>query len=191
MATYDNELLEAARRLLVRRSGQRGKLPSARIRRSISTTYYALFHFILDEVGARIVGTRNDLRKRRRLLSRMVTHKGIRTTLDKVRGGHVNASVADFLQPPGVAAIPQPPPPLLTPLFVRYLANAFIDAQTKRYDADYDMTKSLSELDAQLLRMRTHRAIARWRAANTTTDRDFKHALCVLILLKGQLRAEN
>ncbi len=49
MAKYHRELLVTARRLLRRRVGQRGKLPSARIRRSISTSYYALFHFLLEE----------------------------------------------------------------------------------------------------------------------------------------------
>jgi hypothetical protein len=184
MAHYDDELLKAARRLLARRSGQRGKLPSARIRRSISTSYYALFHFLLDEVGARVVGTRNDLRTRRRLLSRTVTHNGIKMSLDKVRGARVDTSVEDFLRFPGSvpASVPSPP-------FVRNLANAFIDAQAKRYDADYDMNKLLSELDARLLRTRAGRVILAWREANTQADRDFKNALCVLILLKGQLRA--
>ena len=186
MATYDAELLEAVRRLLARRTGQRGKLPSARIRRSISTSYYALFHFLLDEVGARVVGTRNDLRRRRRLLSRAVTHRGMKTTLDKVRGTRIDISVEEFLRPSGAALGPVAPP-----IFVRNLANAFIDAQAKRHDADYDMNKPLSELDARLLGTRARRVIADWRAANTSTDRDFKHALCVLILLKGQLRAEG
>src|SRR5437899_1762568 len=130
MATYDGELLEAARRLLVRRAGQRGRLPSARIRRSISTSYYALFHFLLDEVGARVVGTHNDLRRRRRILNRTVTHKGIKTTLDKVRGAQVDASVEDFLRSPGI-----PPTPVIPPPFARNLANTFIDAQAKRHDA--------------------------------------------------------
>jgi hypothetical protein len=66
MAAYDEELLEAARRLLVRRKGQRGKLPAARICRSISTSYYALFHFLIDEASLRVVGTGADLRIRRR-----------------------------------------------------------------------------------------------------------------------------
>ncbi len=185
MASYNAELLEAASRLLVRRAGQRGKLPSARIRRSISTSYYALFHFLLDEVGARIVGTHNALRRRRRILSRTLTHRGIRTTLDKVRGAQVDASVEDFLGSPGVAAGPGASPP-----FVQNLANAFADAQAKRNDADYDLNKPLSELDARLLIERTHLVIAGWRATNTAADRDFKNALCVLIDLKGQLRAE-
>lgn len=186
MASYDDELLQAARRLVVRRAGQRGKLPSARIRRSISTSYYALLHFVMDEVGARVVGTRNDLRRRRRLIARVVTHNGAKTALAKVRGGRIDASVEEFLRPPGEAVGPITPP-----LFVRNLANVFIDAQAKRHDADYDLNKPLSELDARLLRIRAEGVIAGWRAANTTTDRDFKNALCVLILHKGQLRIES
>jgi len=186
MASYDAELLEVARRLLVRRAGQRGKLSSARIRRSISTSYYALFHFLLDEVGARVVGTHNDLRKRRRILNRTVTHRGAKTTLNKVRGASADASVEDFLRPSGVAAAP-----LVPPRFVRDLANAFTDAQAKRIDADYNLNKALSELDARLLRARVTRVIGAWRAANTASDRDFKHALCILILIKGQLYVEQ
>jgi hypothetical protein len=141
---YDDELLRAARRLLVRRSGQRGRLPSARIRRSISTTYYALFHFLLEEVAIRIVGTHNDLRRRRRILARTITHRGAKAALDKVRGANVHASIEDFVRPPGVVGLVAPP------LFARNLANAFIDAQAKRHDADYDLNKTLSELDARL-----------------------------------------
>src|SRR5215470_7041154 len=110
MAEYDVELLDAARRLLARRSGQRGKLPNARIRRSISTSYYALFHFLLDEVGVKIVGSHNDLRKRRRILARMISHRGAKATLDKVRGIRVDASVEDFLRPVGAPVGPVTPP---------------------------------------------------------------------------------
>jgi len=185
MATYDQELLEAAKRLYVRRAGQKGKLPSARVRRSISTTYYALFHFILDETATRVVGTRNDLRRRRRILMRLVTHRGAKMALDKVRGATVDSSVEDFLRLPGAG-----PGTVVAPLFVRNLANAFADAQAKRQDADYDLNKALSELDARLLRSRVRRVIQLWRASNGAADRDFKNALCVLILMKGQLRSE-
>jgi len=76
------------------------------------------------------------------------------------------------------------------PLFAQNLARAFIDAQTKRESADYDLNEPLSETDARVLRLRVRRAIGNWRAANTSADRDFKHALYILILLKGQLRQE-
>jgi hypothetical protein len=185
MATYDAELLEAARRLLVRKTGQRGKLPAARVRRSISTSYYALFHFVLDEVGLRVVGASAGLLKRRRILSRTISHKGAKAAFDKVRGEYAEASVAGFLCPAGADASTVP-----VPSFVRNLAKVFADAQAKRHDADYDMNKQLSALDAKLLRSRVRRVIADWRKAATPSDRDFKHALCLLIMLKGQLRSD-
>lgn len=186
MASYDAELLSASNRLLTRRRGRRGPLPGARIRRSISTTYYALFHFLLEEVGSRVIGTSNGLRRRRRILARTISHKGALTALGKVRGAHVEASVADFLRPAGHTA-----QRVATPSFVQDLAKAFSDAQAKRHDADYDMNKQLSETDARLLRSRVRRVIRAWRSARTPADRDTKHALCVLTLMKGQLRLES
>lgn len=115
-----------------------------------------------------------------------MTHNGAKAAFAKVRGNHVDASIEDFLRGRGAAAGRIAPP-----LFARDLANAFIDAQAKRHDADYDLNKPLSELDARLLRIRATRVIAAWKAANTASDRDFKNTLCILILLKGQLRAEN
>lgn len=185
MATYNAELLDVAHGLLTRRTGQPGKLPGARVRRSISTSYYALFHFLLDEVGSRVIGTHNDLRRRRRVLGRTISHRGIKTALDKVRDRTVEASVEDVLRPPGA-----PSGPLVPPAFIRELAKAFADAQAKRHDADYDMNKQLSEADARLLRTRVEQVVGAWRRADSVADRDFKHALCVLILLKGQLRAD-
>jgi len=183
MATRDAELLAAARHLIRRRSGQRGRLAGARVRRSISTTYYALFQFLLDEVGARLVGSSNELRKRRQVLARSLTHSGVKLALDKVRVPVADKSVADLLRPgnsgEGLVTVPA---------FVSSYARAFSDAQAKRHDADYDMNKPLSERDARLLLARASTAINDWRSARTPADRDFKHAMCLLLLLRGQIR---
>lgn len=185
MATYDEQLLTAARLLLGRRTGQRGRPPSARIRRSISTSYYALFHFLLEEVGRRIVGTGNLLRVRRRLLGRTISHAALKITLDKLRGSHAEASIAEFLrQAAGVG-------PVVVPRFVRNLALAFNDAHAKRQDADYNLNEALSTADARLLRLRVRRVIREWRAANSALDNGRKKAICALILVKGQLRSER
>jgi len=186
MTNYDEDLLAAAGRLLGRRRGQRGKLPGARIRRSISTTYYSIFHFLLEESGVRLLGSHNDLRRRRRIFARNFTHSGIKTALDKVRGSIVDQSVEDFLR---LSAAPTGR--ISSPVFAQNLSKAFSDAQAKRHDADYDMNKSLSETDARLLRTRVKRVIQGWRSANSPADKDFKTALCMLMLLKGQLRKEN
>ncbi len=93
MPTHDEALLEAAEHQLERPEGQRGRLSRARVRRCVSTVYYAIFHFLLDEIGQKLA--------------------------DRVKN-----------------------------------------------------------------------SIAAWRAATSDADRDFKHAICVLMLLKGQLRLE-
>src|SRR5579863_2496843 len=100
MANYDEELLETARRLIAREAGQRGRLSQARIRRSISTSYYAIFHFLVDEAARRLIGVRNDLARRRRIFSRQFTHAGVRLALDRVRGANIHDSVEDFLRHP-------------------------------------------------------------------------------------------
>ena len=83
------------------------------------------------------------------------------------------------------------PGPMASPAFAQNVAKAFSDAQAKRHDADYDLNKVLSEQDAKLLRRRIERAVGGWLAAKTAADRDFKHALCMLMLLKGKLRGNN
>jgi hypothetical protein len=185
MATYDEELLFAAGQLLLRRARQRGKLPTARIRRSVSTSYYALFHFMVEEAALRLVGANNNLRRRRRVLARTFSHSGMKKALDKVRGAKVDASVEELLRPAGSGS-----GAVASPAFAQAVARAFADAQAKRHDADYDLNKTLSEADARLLRARIRRVIKDWRGAKTPADKDFKHALCLLMLLKGQLRAD-
>ena len=184
MSAYDEELLKAATRLLARPAGQRGPIGSAYVRRSISTSYYALFHFLLEEVTRRVAGTGNGLRVRRRMLARVVMHKGMRMALDKIRGVEINISVQGFFESAGVQLA-------AAPMFARNLASAFLDAQTKRESADYDLNEPLSATDARLLRGRVRRVIRARRNADVKADRDFKHALSILILLRGQSRVEN
>jgi hypothetical protein len=185
MASYDDELLTAARLLLQRPRGLRGRLPGARIRRSISTTYYAIFHFLLSEVGSRVVGTGNALRVRRRALARTIPHTGAKTALEKLRGLNADASIADFFAS-GTGAQQAP-----VPRFVREFARVFVDAYAKRQDADYNLNQPFSEADARLLRARVRRAIRGWRAASSAADRDAKSAVCALVLVKGKLRPET
>ena len=185
MASHEDELLDVARLLIRRRSGLRGPLPSARVRRSVSTSYYAIFHFIANETAGRLVGKTSNLLKRRRLLSRTITHASVRSALDKLKGKVVEKSVDDFFALPGN---PQPNP---VPPFVQFFATSFAGAQAQREDADYDLTKPLTAADATLIRRQVKRAIELWKNASATSDTDFKNAISALIVLKGRLRKEG
>jgi hypothetical protein len=110
----------------------------------------------------------------------------MRTALEKVRGPQLDISVEDFLRWPGA-----PEGRLPSPTFAQSLAKAFLDAQTKRHDADYDLNKLLTATDARLTRTRVKDVIREWRSSNSFEDRDFKNGLCMLMLLKGQLRRET
>jgi uncharacterized protein (UPF0332 family) len=185
LAGFDDELLRTARRLLSRSTGQRGRLPGATIRRSISTTYYALFHFLVDDAGRFLIGSESKYGHRRRVLGRAFTHAGMRLAFEKVRGTVVDASVADLIRPTGSKAAD-----VASPDFARQMATAFLEAQSQRHDADYDLNKGLSALDAHRVANEVEAAISTW-ISRPSSDDDFKHSLCLLMLLKGQLKREN
>ena len=160
MASYEREMLVAARILLVRSPNSRGRLPDARVRRSISTTYYALFHFLIEEAGKRLVGADNFLRSRRRILARNFTHSGLKTTFAKIRGQTIDQSVEGFLRGANAG-----PGRIAAPPFARSFASAFLDAHSKREDADYDRNEFLTAADADILIKRVEAAVQDWNAA--------------------------
>jgi hypothetical protein len=53
------------------------------------------------------------------------------------------------------------------------------------------LNKLLSKRDAERLVTRVERAIDEWCGAKTPADKDFKHALCMLVVLKGSSRKDN
>lgn len=179
MARYHVETLAAAERLIGRETGQRGRIAAARIRRSISTSYYALFHFILEESTSRLVGTGPALLRRRRMVARLFTHKGMKAAFRKVQGGALEPGLAAYF---GTAA---------SRPFARTLGEAFVRAQEQRHEADYDLNASLSELDARVLIQSIREAIAAWQAQNLPLDRDFKQGLSLLLLLRGRLKTDD
>ena len=181
MSSFSDDLLSASERLHARRSGQKGPLKSAYVRRSISTTYYALFHFILDEAAIRIVGAGNDLRQN--LFVRTLSHASLSTTFGKLKGDTIDRSVEDLFRPPGSS-----PGAIATSAFLQQLATAYLDARVKREDADYNLNEPLSETDALRLRRRVIRAIEGWQAATAPSDHDLKHAVAVLLFARGRLK---
>jgi uncharacterized protein (UPF0332 family) len=144
--SYADALLDTAAGLLRRRAGQRGKLPTARVRRAVSTVYYALFHFLLDDAARAMVGAHNDARRRRNTLARSFSHAGVKTALDKVGGRTTDPGVAALLRPKR-----HPSGSVASPAFTQTMARAFSDLQAKRHEADYDLNASISEVDAGVL----------------------------------------
>lgn len=185
MAHHD-ELLRAARRLLGARAGLPGRLTTASIRRSISTSYYALFHFLSRECGTHLIGAGNELQARRRLFARTITHSALRLTFKKVRGLTVADDVREFLRDAG-----EPGSPVAVPQFLDVMANTFLYVQDLRHQADYDLAARFTAIDAEQVVEDVLAAIGTWRRALEPADRRLKKAICLLVTLRGRLRGDD
>jgi uncharacterized protein (UPF0332 family) len=71
MSRLSSDLLKQAKDLA---SQDRNRPKDASVRRAISTAYYSLFHFLLDEASGMLVGTSQKDKPIRHLLSRCFGH---------------------------------------------------------------------------------------------------------------------
>ncbi len=76
-----------------------------------------------------------------------------------------------------------------SPPFARSMATAFADAKASRHDADYDRNKVVIVQNATQVIERVEQAIDEWQQATAPADRDFKKAICMLMLLQGKMRS--
>jgi hypothetical protein len=109
----------------------------ASLRRAVSTAYYALFHLLISEATAN--WARPELRA---ILGRCFDH-GPMKTASETKVSQINAAFKD--NPPEGAE-------KTVSIHLRTVANAFIQAQQRRNDADYNMAKEWTpvEVDTQI-----------------------------------------
>jgi uncharacterized protein (UPF0332 family) len=124
-------LLAVAERLIP--SG-RGRPDQASLRRAISTTYYALFHRIIDLSATLIVhGTGGA--ELRQIVSRAFEHGAMKKLAQGVAAGMPHANVRKL-----IPAVPEE---------LKLLTVAFVQLQEARHLADYDLTQTFSKADAK------------------------------------------
>jgi hypothetical protein len=114
------DLLAQARRL-VYQDPRRPK--QASLRRAISTAYYALFHLLISEASAMLVSNASH----RQLLSRTFTHAEMQRASRSFAGGALPAKF-DFV----TGGMP-------VPAQLRNVAQALLNLQQSRHDADYNL----------------------------------------------------
>lgn len=184
MAAYHEELIAAAVRSLRREADASTALSEATIRRGVSTVYYALFHFLLDEIGRYSVGESPGLQFRRQAVARTISHANLNAALLKVLKAKPDSSVMPLLRE--TSSVQR----IVTPDFMQMMARTFGDARAKRLEADYDLGARFSEVDARLLGNRVVSAMRDWTAASMPEDLAFKQAVCLLALVGGRLRID-
>ena len=133
----------------------------ARLRRAVSTTYYALFHFLLEQASAQIVGDP----KIQTLVSRGFAHTDIQKAAITFRSGW--GALPDHIR----AVFSNPLPPEIVQLSI-----TFISLQQARQNADYNLLTQFVQSEVVKLVSNAEKAIADFRtlqanpAAKTADD---------------------
>jgi hypothetical protein len=109
----------------------------ASLRRAVSTAYYALFHLLISETTAN--WARPELRA---ILGRFFDHGPMKTASEK-RVSQINAAFPDNSPESAEKTVA---------LHLRTVADAFIQAQQRRNEADYNMAEEWTpvEVDTQI-----------------------------------------
>jgi hypothetical protein len=114
------QLLDQAR-FLLRREARRPL--QASLRRAVSASYYAVFHFLIDRATCQMFGSSHNRRKLRDILSRAFDRGAMRDASRSFAGGQLPDSLR--WQTP-------------IPAGLRLIADNFNQLQDERHRADYD-----------------------------------------------------
>jgi hypothetical protein len=140
MSRLSFDLLEQARELP---SQERRRPKGASVRRSISTAYYALFHFLLDEASRILIGTTRKDKPLRDLLCRCFQHRSMKqacTSIYDLSANHVLVSRSAY--EPFAKSFATHSKDL------QIVARTFRGLQEHRHRADYDLRNTYARTDA-------------------------------------------
>jgi hypothetical protein len=137
MARLSLDLLAQAR-ALARREPRRPK--QASLRRSISASYYAVFHFLGEEATRLTVGAGHNRLELRQFAGRALLHGKMKNVCDEFTKA---TPKSDLLKPFW------PTLRVAASVEIRTIAANFIDLQELRHAADYDLSRSFSRPDAE------------------------------------------
>ena len=137
----------------------------ANLRRAVSSAYYAIFHFLSDEVVRLLIPTSpSELATHAR---RALGHTPMRKVCEAVVDGRL-ARGKEQLLPVGFSAE------------FRQIAKAFVDLQEARHLADYDLGSPHDRASVLLSVEQAREAITSWRAVRGT---DEAHVFLTALLL--------
>ena len=162
------DLLRQARHLATKEP----RRPSqASLRRGVSAAYYALFHLLVDEAVQRMIAaSRHSLRD---CLRRAFAHGTMNTVAQMFAKNSVSPKLS-----PGLSGHP------LQPKLIK-VAEAFVDLQQARHDADYDMSQRFLRRDVLHLIDQANQAVADWYDVRNTHVAD---TFLVGLLAFGNMR---
>ena len=143
-----------------------GKPKQAHLRRAVSTAYYAVFHFLVDEVCCAQMGTQHAQRPYRQTLSRAFAHATMKSACSSFGGGTLKDSVIKGLprNQNGNYVISRE---------IRDIAATFAELQEKRHLADYDLAERFKRSEVLTLIDQAKTYVEEFRNYPVGDDRKF------------------
>lgn len=160
------DLLEQAEHLAGR---ERGRPRQASLRRSVSASYYALFHMLIDEAVGRMF-RREALRD---CMARAFSHRDMLGVARQFASNGIAPKLGPALN--GLSLQPE----LVT------VAKALLDLQQARHEADYDRAARFTRPQAFELFQQARQAFSDWRQVRGSPQAD---AFLAALLAYGSLR---
>ncbi len=151
MSRLSIDLLAQAR-MLARREPRRPK--EASLRRSISASYYALFHYLIEECTKLTVGTAHNRARLRHFAGRAFVHSKMKAVCEEFTKSTPKSELLkpfwNELQVPANAE-------------VRTIAMNFVELQGLRHSADYELARHFSRKDATTAVAQAAESIDAWK----------------------------
>jgi hypothetical protein len=168
--SFHSDLLQQAR-WLAQNEPKRPRQSS--LRRAVSAAYYALFHLLVDE-STRLLVSGESRGALRGALARSYSHNAMKKAAQSFAGGTLPRIYA-----PALGGHPVPPD-------LRSVADAFIALQQARHEADYDITKRWTRLEALEHIALTEQAFTDWARVRSSAEAD---AFLVALLAQSHSQA--
>lgn len=155
MSLHDDLLRQAV--YLAEREPRRPK--QASLRRSVSASYYALYHLLVDSAVRRLVSG-SDREALRDCLRRGFNH----TTMKRNARQFASSNLSPALEP-GLSGLP-------IPRELAAVADTFADLQEHRHAADYDLGRTFSRFEARSIAFDAAFAFHNWSSIRSTLQAD-------------------
>jgi len=145
---------------------QRGAPRQANLRRAVSSAYYALFHFLVDEVCCAIMGTQHSQQGYRYALARSFVH----TTMKAACASFGSTQLPDTV----VKSLPKNAGgKYIVPAAIKNICQTFKELQFIRHQADYDLSERFLRSEVLVLIQEVEQKIQAFSAVPPSNDRQF------------------
>lgn len=136
------------------------------LRRAVSSAYYAVFHFLVEEACCIQFSTQHAQAPFRNVLARAFTHSVMKAACIGFSGGTLKDAIIKGLPRDGAGKYP-------IDKAIKEIAQTFAELQQKRHFADYDRSERFKRADVLILIERAKDRIAKFAALPMTDDKKF------------------